>query len=527
MKREVSISIFAVLIVAAAILTVYYLNVGLTGFAVFEQNTNSTFSEGTYTNVLYSGSAVVLDSNQTSGTYASKVFDGGAGGATWNNLTWQGIGVTFEIRNCTTADCSDANFTTPSNLNNLNLTGRYFQYKTSFDSVSDTLGSVTVDYTVAQQATPLSVSISEPAGEKTSLSALPLTFTIAGGTGTNLTCSYGITYAGGVLVSNTGISCAAGANTKTFDLANKGGDNVLTLYASDSSGNVPTSSGFSVSLPAGTITGETTEEETPAEEIPTVAVTQISLGEVSGVVDIIQGDSSQLTLSVQNTGTVPVTSCVLRGDDSGFVTVTDSAKDINPGEGATFSFEVSASQETSPEAYTLGLSVDCADGTTASREVTVNVLQKKLDFEVTNVQRTRGDRVRVDYSLTELSGENQNVEVYFSILDVSGLDVANTSQNSSVDANETGNFRVNIPVNEFLEGNLTLSAAFNSQVYSSSVLEPISLGAPIGGFAIFGGEGGAGGIIIVLIVALVIVAIFFVVRKMRQSGKTFGDLFRH
>ena len=67
------------------------------------------------------------------------------------------------------------------------------------------------------------------------------------------------------------------------------------------------------------------------------------------------------------------------------------------------------------------------------------------------------------------------MQIFFTIADASGLQVANASQNSSVDANETDDFRANIPINESLEGNLTLSAAFNSQVYSSSVLEPITL----------------------------------------------------
>lgn len=528
MRREVSVSVFAILIVAAAILTVYYLNVGPTGFAVFDQNTQTSFDEGVYANVAYdsNASAVVLDINQTSGDYTSKIFDGGSG-ATWNSLVSQGSGVTFEVRNCTVADCSDTNFTSVSDLNNLNLTGRYFQYRSSFDSFSDTLGSVTVDYAVPAVEPTVSVSISEPSGEKTSLSALPLVFTITGGTGANLTCSYDINYAGGVLVANTGITCSTGANTNSFDLADKGGDNTLTVYVSDTSGNASASSGFSVSVSEEeeTTTDEEEEvtEEIPVEETPTV--TQVSLGAIQSQ-DVNQGGSSQLTVSVQNTGTVPLTSCTLTGDDSGWFSITGGAININAGEGSTYSFSINIPEDAGVEAHTLGLSVDCAE-TTTSQSFTVNVLQKKLDFNITNVQRTREDRVRVDYSLTELAGADQDVQIFFTIADASGLQVANASQNSSVDANETDDFRANIPINESLEGNLTLSAAFNSQVYSSSVLEPITLGAPIGGFAIFEGVGGAGGLIILIVVVLVLVAVFFIARKMRESGKTLSDLFHN
>lgn len=525
MRREVSISIFAVLIIVAAILTVYYLNVGPTGFVVFSQADDASFfGAGNYTsyeNVTWNGSAVVLAANQTSGTYTSKVLDANSSSATWN-LTVNKSGVTFEVTACSTANCSDANFTTINNLN----PGQYFQYRASFDSINDTLGSVAIDYTVAQQATPLSVSVSTPAGQEyKSLSAIPLTFTIAGGTGTNLTCLYNINYAGNELVSNTSITCANGANTKTFDLPKKGGDNILTIYVSDNSGSASASSPvFQVSLPAGGITGAATEGVTNETPVEVLSVTQVFLGEVSAQ-DINQGNSGQFTVPLQNTGTVPLTSCTLRGDDSGWFSITGGAINLNAGEGSTYSFSVNVPEDAGVEAHTLGLSVDCAEAeATASQTFTVNVLQKKLNFNITNVQRTREDRVRVDYSLTELAGEDQDVQILFGITDASGLQVANTSQNSSINANQTDDFRVNIPINESLEGNLILSAAFNSQVYSSSVLEPITLGAPIGGFAIFAGVGGAGGVIILVVVVLVLIVIFFIARKMRQSGKGFGDL---
>ena len=528
-----SISVFAVLIVAAAILTFYYLNIGPTGFAIFQQDTQSSFDEGAYSSTVYDSnkSSVILAANQTSGTYTSKILDANSSSSTWNNLTWTGRGVVFEVRNCAAADCSDANFTAVADLNNLNLTKRYFQYKASFDSFNDTLGSVTIDSAATQQPSPLSVSVSEPNTEYDSLSGIPLTFTLTGGTGTNLTCSYDITYGAGVLVSNTSINCVNGTNTQTFDLGDEGGANVLTVYVSDGSENTSTSSSFSVDVPSSSSEESAPEEEVvepPPEEIISEtppAVTHITLSEISEQ-EVIQGNSKELGISVQNTGTVPLSFCKLSGDDSGWFSITSAAININSGEQPTLPFSVNIPEETSPGAYTLGLSVDCTEVTT-SKQFTVNVIQKKLDFNITNVQRTREDRVRVDYSLTELAGEDQDVQILFRITDASGLEIANTSQNSSIDANKTDDFRVNIPINETLGGNLTLSAAFNSQIYSSSVLEPITLGAPIGGFAIFEGVGGAGGVIIFVVVVLVLVTVFFLARQMRKSGKSLNDLLEH
>ena len=526
MERGIRVSIFAVLIVAAAVFTVYYLNLGPTGFAVFQQQTQTDFDQGIYTNTLYNGSAVVLDVNQTSGEYSSKVFDVGSS-ATWNNLTWQGNpNLSFEVRTCASATCSNESFIS-TNLNNMNLSGQYFQYKVSFNSSSSNetlaLESISIDYSVSQQQPAVSVSISEPTGTKDSASGVALTYTTVG---ENLTCLYYVTNSanGITVIENTTIS---GCANTSFDITSGEGSYSMTVYVSGPLGKASASSSFSIDLPS---QQSEEEEEAPVEEEPVPVepapeviaqeppkVTSVSLTQISGVA-IIQGNAKEMTLSAQNTGTISLSSCIVSGDDSGFFVITDGSKNIGTGETASFAFLLNVSRETIPVEYNLGVSLTCAE-TGASQTFAVTVIEKKLDFNITNVQRTREDRVRIDYSLTELSGQNQDVEIYFSIKDASGLEVANASQNRSIDANKTDDFRTNVQINESLEGNLTLSAAFNSQVYSSSVLEPITLGAPIGGFAIFGGVGGTGGIIILVIVVLALGVVFFVARRMRKLKK--------
>ncbi len=530
MRKEVDISIFAVLIVAAAILTVYYLNIGPTGFAVFQQTNQTAFDEGTYGNVLYNAnaSAVVLNTsaNATFGTYTSKVFDSNNTNTTWNNLTRQGANVTFEVKTCSLANCSDSNFSAASNLSNLNLTGRYFQYRTTFDSANDTLTSVAIDYSVPAAPVVTSVSISQPSGAISSRVDIPIRFNALG---TGLQCWYGVKSSNGSeVVANTTLS---GCSNSTFSVSGDG-DYVITVYANGSFGFALQQSSFLVSTSSQNQPVAKEKEKTPAETQPPpevaaqeqqARITQISLIDVPSQ-DIIQGNSRKLTLSVQNTGTEDVSSCVIGGDDSGLITVSTNPTDLKPSDTFSFDFSVNVPEETVVAEYILELSVSCSE-TSAVKDITINVLQKKLDFNITNVQRTRANRVTVDYTLTELSGENQDLTIFFSIKDGSGLEAANVSQNSSIDANKTDDFRVNIPINESLEGNVTLSAAFNSQIYSNSVLEPITLGAPtggvLGGFVIFGGEGVTGNIAIIVIVLLAIIVIFFVARKIRKSGKFF------
>src|SRR3989344_3050966 len=81
-----------IFIIVAMGFFLFFLNIfdfNMTGFAIFSSANSSDFNEGTYSNILWNGSAVVLSSGQTSGNYISKVFDAG-NIAIWNNLSWQG-----------------------------------------------------------------------------------------------------------------------------------------------------------------------------------------------------------------------------------------------------------------------------------------------------------------------------------------------------------------------------------------------------------------------------------------------------
>ncbi len=90
MKRESIItSLFIFLFLVGILIFLYFAHGKITGFSVYEQSSQSNFDEGTYTNINYNGSAVILNSGQISGNYLSKVFDAQIN-STWNNLSWTG-----------------------------------------------------------------------------------------------------------------------------------------------------------------------------------------------------------------------------------------------------------------------------------------------------------------------------------------------------------------------------------------------------------------------------------------------------
>lgn len=524
MKREVSVGIFAVLIVAAALLTVYYLNIGPTGQVIIGEYTdeescvaanytweNTTEEECTNQTIVTNQTVdcePCLEYEDINGTQGECI--------SWSSCVEETSSEEEVCEDVVTGGQCVGDVCSAESV-------EFCEDETSCEAE----GGYWYGDVCNEGEEQVTVSVTEPSDGYESGEDIPLTFTT---TGNDISCSYEITSDNGTFMTEGELS---GCASTTFDLSNYDEDEnyIAIVYVTGPTGNASDSSAeFWIDTPG----AETSEEEEEIEEVPVEpvvpqvqSITQISAGAVGGQ-DIIQGSSRALSVSVQNTGTEPVSSCAL-SSDSGWVAVTEAAKGISPGTSAAFSFSINVPEETTIGASTLGLTVACAE-TSASSSVAVNVLEKKLDFNITDVQRTRDDRVRVLYVITELSGEDQEVEIFFSITDASGVEVGNASQNRSIDANETDDFRTNIPINETLlpvnettgeplEVDLTLSASFNSQIYSSSVLEPISLGAPLGGFAIFEGVGG-GSIILLVVVLVVLGAIFFIARKLRKSRRS-------
>ena len=520
MEKEAGIYLFAALLIAVVFFAVYFLNVKPTGFAIFQQQSQGDFN-GTYQNVSYNASlgAITLNQNQTEGTYTSQIFDSG-NNSIWNNLTWNGTGnIQFMTRVCANPDCSDANFSNTS-LGNINLTGRYFQYSAQFNSSSGgtpTLQNVIIDYSVLNISLPattnVSVSIIHPSGNEGSLTSIPLSI-IA--TGDNLTCIYNVmdTSNNSVISNQTLLGCS----NSTFNL-NNAGSYTFNIYANGSGGTAYNSSSFSVAAPTAqqNTTNTTQTTQTQTQKNVQTASYKITLGQIPEQ-NVNPGSSEDLQLSVQNGGTTPVTSCTFlaSGASASWVS-SDSNQTINGGASASYDVSLNVPSDASAGGYTIELTIRCNEAI-AHQNLVINILQKKLDFNITSVERTRSNRVTVAYSISELAGQDQNVTIFFEIKNSNNSDVGNVTGNNSISANKAENFSINIPINSTLEGNLTLSADLNSETYSTSVAQPISL-APLGGFAIFGGTG-AGSIVILVVVVAILVAIFFVVRTMRKSKKS-------
>ena len=527
-KREAVVYLYLGILILGALLAVYFFNLQLTGFAVFQQSNQAAFDEGTYENVEYdvNDSIIILSANQTSGTYTSKIFDAN-GSATWNNLTWTGTGdLEFEVRSCSSADCSNSSFAS-GDLNNLNLPGQYFQYRVLFDiNISNetlALASVSLDYSaLVIETETLTISISQPSGTKDSTSG-PIQFSITGGE--NYKCWYNVldNLDSSVILGNTSIaSCSNDTNTTFSGIGD--GDYTFNLYVNSSLGLYHDSSSFSVSP------SEEEEEEEEETESTTQIPVQPSEQQAQNIVDlslqsiepstINPSDSRNYNLIATNTGNVPLSACALSagGNFVSWLSVPGDAQNINAGEGKNFAFSMNVPEGTEEGNYVFSLSVQCSE-ILRNSEFSVDVVKKRIEFNITGAERTRTDRVVVTYSLDELLNEEQTVVLQFFLYDAGNQEVGNASANQTLSAGESDEFSTNIAINESLEGNVSLSANLNSQQYSVSVREPITLGAPTG-FFVFGDNFGTTGNVLAIIILIVgVVVIFFFLKRKKISKK--------
>lgn len=603
MKREVGVYLSVGILVAVGLFSLYFFDLGFTGFVVFDEAVSGF--NGTFENVVYNGSAVVLSSGQASGTYTSEVFDantslqwntivwqGGAPNSTdnpvtnesgWINSTgytlsgfdssWSGITLTtlydatdnsmiglgnatvnslsgvvtnattnewnnvlisydyvspfnaslsFQAKACSSSDCSDANFT-GVDLSDLNLIGQYFQYRVDFSTSDSSLTPLLENVVINSSLGIVSINISEPTGEKSSQTGIPIQFTA---TGIGLICWYNID--GG---ENKTLEGCADSN---FDVPDDG-NYIFNLYVNNSLGASDyQSSSFLVDTPTPSSSSEESSESTGETQfVETVKLTADSIQSLT----LNPNETKEISWAVRNVWTGSLQECNFEsiGKFYTWINHTETVT-LEAGGEHTFVFDVVVPEEIELGEYNLGVALKCP-GTGKSILFTANVVEKTLGFELIDVQRVSEDEVGVVYSLEELSGSEQNIDLQFSLLDSSDNTVSELKENKTLSADSIEDFETRIPLNVSLislgenesleDSELTLLIDLDSEVYSFSVRERITLGAPVG-FAIFG-EGGilsTGNVLILVVFVLFLAGVFLVARHLRK-GLSLSDLFKN
>ncbi len=410
----------------------------------------------------------------------------------WYNLN-NGENITISCYENTTFDIGDGEY-------ELNL------------YVNDSLGDIgrdSVNFSV--YATGVFVIIFEPDGEKSSRTEIPIQFNAFGN---NLTCWYNVkTSIWGNIIENTTLENCSNSN---FDVS-ADGNYIFNLYANNSLGAFDSAtSSFSVES-GGTVVVYSGGGGGGGSSILT-KITKLTVGEIQNLI-VNPKDVKRISWTVKNTGTNFLNDCKFKsiGEFFSWIDYTET-KNLAAGEEYEFIFDLYVPKTIGSGVYDFGVALECQE-ITKSVNFSVEVIEKKLNFDLIKVERIAKEKVKIIYSLEELSGLEQDVELQFLLFGPNNEKAAEVKENEIISANSKEEFEILIPIDSSLEGELNLLINLNSETYSTFVQESIILGAPISGLAIFGESGKTDIFVSIIIIILFLVFAFFIVRRIVKLRK--------
>lgn len=216
-----------------------------TGFAILETSDQNGFDAGTYENVEYNGTALVLTEGNLSGSYTSAVLSADSI-ARWNNVSWVGEGtLAFFVRSCDDSSCTDDAWSqillsSPEALSVVNRT--YFQYSILFERASLTeapaVYSILIDYTPYNMAPVVTLEHPQEGATYNYNESVPLNFSVVDDDVD--ACWYSLDEG----VTNVSLpTCADSSFSVPFD------SYMLSLYVNDSNGSVSSASASFILTP--------------------------------------------------------------------------------------------------------------------------------------------------------------------------------------------------------------------------------------------------------------------------------------
>jgi hypothetical protein len=391
---------------------------------------------------------------------------------------------------------------------------------------NDTNGSESSDsVSFNVDPTGVSVTIVEPDGTKTSRTDIPFTYTTIGN---NLTCWYEIkTSIGGSIVSNTTL---ANCTNTTFTVSTDG-DYVAYLYAnntlgsSDSNNNsftVDTDSGDGNGGGGGGGSSGGSSGPISGEIIP-VSTKGLEIVEMSDLV-LRPGDQKKLVLSVTNAGTVFLNDCVIKGkpgvaSEKWINSESEGLKDLSGGEKHEFIFTLSVPSEVGIGKHPVEVVLECEE---ESKETSFNVevLDQTIKFILVRAERGDDGQMSITYSLTELSGKDQDANIKFIITDEKGNSIWEANEEKFLSASSTQEFELNPPIGNTEKG-LKLLIDIESESTSFLFEEELVLtsGNSLSGWFVWGSDSSDNAITWVFVALFIAFAAFMLFRMVKQKSE--------
>ncbi len=325
------------------------------------------------------------------------------------------------------------------------------------------------------------ISLTQPTGTKTSRT-ISASWSIIDAS--PISCIYNVYRGENIEVANTSIDC--GFNNVTFNVT-VDASFIFNFYVNDSAGNENSSSlSFSVDTSTSPPVNGGSGGGGGGGSAAGSAISKDKL-EITKISDLIvnPGESKKMVLHVQNIGKDFLNDCKLigEGENEKWVSSTD-VKSLSGGQKEDFIFTLNIPNELGTGSYEVSLSLKCQEYN-QSTSFFAEIIEKKLAVDLINIERTSKDRVKIIYSLVELSDIEQEVEVEIILFGLENERIAEYTEKKKIEASSTNEFEAVLEIPENLEGSFNLLINAISDTSSTFVQEEVILGSSeIGGLAI-------------------------------------------
>ena len=335
-------------------------------------------------------------------------------------------------------------------------------------------------------------------------------------------CWYNVYRGDSIEITNKSVDCSG---STTFDVTIDA-DFVFNFYVNDSAGNINSAnSSFSVDTstpPSSSSSSSSSGGGGSSSSRGRGRFNPIIVGDIKNII-ANPGEIKKLGLNVKNGRLIFLQDCQVAGKGKYANWFTPSeTKGLAGGESYEFSFGLDIPEILKPNIYNLSVGVVCGN---LNKTVNFNleIIEKKLLFNLIKVERESKDFVKIIYSIKETSNLEQNVELQFLLFDSNNEEVAEVNESKIISANSKQEFEILIPVDPSLEGELNLLVNLNSATYSTFAQENIVLGSSISGFSVFGNSTNIDNVVTELLILAFLVFTFFMIRRILRHKRILGD----
>ena len=384
------------------------------------------------------------------------------------------------------------------------------------DSANNVASFVIYNITIQYDEMAPSLTLNEPSGTKTSLTGIPLQFSVSDND--IIECWYNLSSLDGTITkANTNLpNCAS----TTIDVSVTTSYN-LFLTARDRTGNINyTNSSFSVSTSSPPPSSGGGSSGGGGGGGGTTNVSKLANLEISGLNDLIMniGESQTLSASVKNIGKVFVNKCKLSGGGQFADWISSKElKGLAVGEISEFIFDLKVPSDVKAGEYPIDIFIICQEIQKA-RSFKVSILNSSFQVTIDKIEQ-KNNMLNVLYSVKDNYNKARDISVSFQLLNDDGKAVNEGEDGFALEAGEVMQREVNLELPARISGEHVFKITASSEDTSVSTEESVILGTGFAGLAIFNQGGGQIFTYIILIAAGIFFVFVIVKRIIKNMGK--------